>query len=92
MENISDADLRTHTKIKSFVGHSKNSILTQIWISLCVYLLLAYVKFSSKLEWSMQQMLRVLQLNLFMRRDLMGLFRGDPPLSAPETTWQLSLI
>ncbi|MFT5814789.1 MAG: hypothetical protein ACI9VT_002557, partial [Psychroserpens sp.] len=46
--------------------------------ALCVYLLLAFLKFQSKLTKSMQQMLRLLQLNLFEKRDLMALLRGDP--------------
>jgi len=84
--------IKQNLKIKSFVGHSKNAILTQIWIALCTYLLLAYIKFSAKLDWSMQQMLRVLQLNLFMRRDLMALLRGDPPPPHIERERQLWLI
>ena len=71
--------IKQNLKIKSFIGNSKNAILTQIWISLCTYLLLAYLKFSSKLNCSLQAMLRLLQLNLFIRRDLMALLRGDPP-------------
>jgi putative transposase len=57
-----------------------------------MYLLLAYIKFSAKLGWSMQAMLRLLQLNLFMRRDLLGLLRGDPPERDPLTDRQLCLI
>ena len=38
----------------------------------------ACIKFQSKLKKSMQQILRLLQLNLFERRDLMALLRGDP--------------
>ena len=45
--------------------------MTQIWIALCAYLLLAFIKFQSKLTKTMQQILRVLQLNLFEKRDLM---------------------
>jgi len=52
--------------------------MTQIWIALCVYLLLAFVKFQSKLKKSMQQLLRLLHLNLFEKRDLMALLRSDP--------------
>jgi len=51
--------------------------MTQIWIALCVYLLLAIIKFQSKITKSMQQILRLLQLNLFEKRDLMSLLRGD---------------
>jgi len=57
-----------------------------------MYLLLAYIKFSAKLDWSMQAMLRLLQLNLFMRRDLLGLLRGDPPERNPLAERQLCLI
>jgi len=85
--------IKQNLKIKSFVGNSKNAILTQIWISLCTYLLLAYLKFSSKLKCSLQQMLRLLQLNLFIRRDLMALLRGDPPDKAdPKNNRQLVLV
>jgi len=70
--------IKQNLKIKSFVGTSKNAVMTQIWIALCVYLLLAFLKFQSKLHKSMQQILRLLQLNLFEKRDLMALLRGDP--------------
>lgn len=71
--------IKQNLKIKSFVGTSKNAVMTQIWIALCIYLLLAFIKFQSKLKKSMQQILRLLQLNLFEKRDLMALLRGDPP-------------
>lgn len=71
--------IKQNLKIKSFVGTSKNAVMTQIWIALCIYLLLAFIKFQSKLTKSMQQILRLLQLNLFEKRDLMALLRGDPP-------------
>jgi len=71
--------IKQNLKIKSFVGTSKNAVMTQIWIALCIYLLLAFLKFQSKLTKSMQQLLRLLQLNLFEKRDMMALLRGDPP-------------
>ncbi len=71
--------IKQNLKIKSFVGTSKNAVMTQIWIALCMYLLLVFLKFQSKLKKSMQQILRLLQLNLFEKRDMMALLRGDPP-------------
>lgn len=71
--------IKQNLKIKSFVGTSKNAVMTQIWIALCIYLLLAFLRFQSKLTKSMQQILRLLQLNLFEKRDMMALLRGDPP-------------
>ena len=70
--------IKQNLKIKSFIGTSKNAVMTQSWIAMCVYLLLAFLKFQSKLNKSMQQILRLLQLNLFEKRDLMALLRGDP--------------
>ena len=66
--------------------------MTHIWIAMCVYLMLAYLKFQSKLDRSLQQILRILQLNLFEKRDLMALLRGDPPLNHQVNTNQLVLL
>jgi putative transposase len=71
--------IKQNLKIKTFMGTSKNAVLTQIWIALCVYLLLAFIKFQSALDKSMQQILQLLQLNLFEKRDLYALLRGDSP-------------
>lgn len=71
--------IKQNLKIKSFLGTSKNAVMTQIWIAMCIYLMLAWLKFSSQLHASLQQILRLLHLNIFERRDLMALLRGDPP-------------
>ncbi len=66
--------------------------MTQIWIALCVYLLLSFIKFQSKLNKNMQQILRLLQLNLFEKRDMMALLRGDPvPDRLPDIN-QMALL
>lgn len=84
--------IKQNLKIKSFVGTSKNAVLTQIWIAMCVYLILAFIKFQSKLKKSMQQILRLLQLNLFEKRDLMALLRGDPPVMPRINIQQIALL
>lgn len=84
--------IKQNLKIKKFIGTSKNAVMTQIWVALCVYLLLAFLKFQSKLKKSMQQILRLLQLNLFERRDLMALLRGDPPRDKYQNLNQMVLV
>ena len=82
--------IKQNLKIKAFLGTSKNAVMTQIWIALCVYLMLAYLKYLSRMGRSLQQMIRLLQLNLFARRDLLALLRGDPPDPEPpdpQTQW-----
>ena len=82
--------IKQNLKIKSFLGTSHNAVLTQIWIAMCVYLLLAFLKFRAKLGISMQQMLRLLQLNLFERRNLIELFK--PPDTQPLDCRQFLLF
>jgi len=84
--------IKQNLKIKSFVGTSKNAVMTQIWIALCIYLLLAFIKFQSKLGRSMQQILRLFQLNLFEKRDMMTLLRGDPPGALKININQMALL
>lgn len=84
--------VKQNLKIKSFVGTSKNAVMTQIWIALCIYLLLAFLKFQSRLQKSTQQILRLLQLNLFEKRDLMALLRGDPPRDRTPNVNQMVLL
>ena len=71
--------IKQNLKIKSFLGTSKNAVMTQIWIAMCVYLLLAFIKFSHQVAVSQQQILRLLALNLFAKRDLIRLIKTEPP-------------
>lgn len=71
--------IKQNLKLRGFYGTSKNAVLTQIWIALCVALMVAYLKFSSALGLSLQQILRLLHTNVFLRRDLLALLQGIPP-------------
>ncbi|MDY7093995.1 MAG: IS4 family transposase [Acidobacteriota bacterium] len=74
--------IKQNLKIKSFLGRPRNAILSQIWVALIAYLLLAYLKFLGRTGWSLSQLLRLLQLNLFERRSLAGLLK--PPDQPPD--------
>lgn len=53
--------IKQNLGVKSFLGTSRNAVMIQLWIALCAYLVLAFLKFRSKLGQSMQQVLRLLQ-------------------------------
>ena len=57
-------------KVKSFVGTSQNALLSQLWVALIAYLLLAYLKFKSKFSWSLYTLCAVLPTNIFSKRNL----------------------
>lgn len=71
--------LKQNLKIHAFVGNSKNAVLTQIWVALCTYLLMSYLRVVSQTAWSVQRIMRVLQASLFAKNDLMALVRPPPP-------------
>lgn len=71
--------IKQNLKIKTFLGTSKNAVMTQIWIALITVLVLAYMKFLAKLDQSLTQIQRLLQLNLFKRQNMWELF--DPPIA-----------
>ena len=62
--------IKQQLKVKSFVGTSKNALLSQLWIALIAYLLLSYLKFKSRFEWSLYTLCSVLPANIFARRNL----------------------
>lgn len=81
--------IKQNLRIKSFLGTSRNAVLTQIWIAMCVYLLLSYLKFSNRMTWSLSAIPRLLQMNLFERRSLRDLLLTEhawPPTKTRQLT------
>jgi putative transposase len=62
--------IKQQLKVKSFVGTSKNALLSQLWVALITYLLLSYLKFKSRFSWSLYTLCSILPANLFARRNL----------------------
>jgi putative transposase len=83
--------IKQNLKIKSFLGTSKNAVMTQIWIAIVTLLLLAYYKFRAKLTHGLSQILKLLQLNLFSRRNVWQLFDPGPTKHMLPNCEQLSL-
>lgn len=76
--------LKQNLKIKTFLGTSKNAVMTQIWIALITMLVLSYMKFLANLGHSITQIQRLLQLNLFKRQSLWALFEPPPIKLKPQ--------
>lgn len=78
--------IKQNLRIKAFIGNSDNAVMTQVFVALCVYLILAYLKFQARIGHSLQQMSRLIHLNLFARRDLIELFKPppDPVYHSPQ--------
>ena len=59
--------IKQNLKIKSFFGTSENAVRIQIWCALCVYLLVAYLKFLSRADFSLSKLLVRIRANLMER-------------------------
>lgn len=75
--------LKQQLKVKSFVGTSRNALLSQLWVALTAYLLLSYLKFKSRFAWSLYTLSAILPTNLFAQRPLWDWLNA--PFSEPKS-------
>jgi hypothetical protein len=86
--------IKQNLKIKSFLGTSKNAVLTQIWVAMCYYLLLTYIKYQSKYGFSLLHLSRIIKETLFERKSLIDIMtlRPERLLAARQPCLQESLF
>ena len=65
--------IKQNLKIKTFLGTSQNAVMTQIWIAMIYYLLLAYIKFQTKFKKSLLELTRMIKETIMFRRNLIDL-------------------
>lgn len=69
--------IKQHLRIKTFYGTSENAVKTQIWIAVCVYVLVAIVKKRLGLEHSLYTILQILSVSLFEKTPILQAFSQD---------------
>jgi hypothetical protein len=69
--------IKQHLRIKRFFGTSVNSVKTQIWIGVSVYVLIAIIKKRLGLKHSLYTILQILSLSLFEKKPILSLFEDD---------------
>jgi len=65
--------IKQNLKIRTFLGTSKNAVLSQIWVAMIYTLLLAYIKFQTKFPSSILNLSRKIQESLFFRLHLIDI-------------------
>lgn len=78
--------IKQHLRIKQFFGTSINSVKSQVWISMCVYLLIAILKKRLGLQHTVYTILQVLSVSLFEKKPILSLFDGLDDQSEPHHT------
>jgi IS4 transposase len=67
--------IKQHLRIKSFFGTSDNSVKTQVWIAITVYVLVAIVKKRLGLKQDLYTLLQILSLTLFEKTPILSLLQ-----------------
>lgn len=62
--------IKQYLRLKAFYGYSSNAVKTQVWIAVCVYVLVAVVRKELDLQCSMGELLQILSLSLFEKEPL----------------------
>ena len=69
--------IKQYLRIKAFYGTSINAVKTQVWIAVCVYVLVAIVKKELKIERSLGEILQILSIGLFEKTPILQAFSHD---------------
>jgi hypothetical protein len=85
--------IKQHLRIKRFYGTSENSVKTQIWIAVSVYVLVTIIKKRLGLEQSLYTILQVLSLTLFEKTPISCMFaRAEEQTEISDASNQLQLF
>jgi len=85
--------IKQHLRIKSFFGTSENAVKTQIWIAVCVYVLVAIIKKRLNIKAGLYSILQILSLTIFETMTLDQLLTGcDQNMKISNDDIQLNLF
>ena len=87
--------IKQNLKIKSFLGITPNAVMTQIWVAMCYYLLLSYIKFQTTYRHPLLSLARILNETLMERVSVIDLLSVNPEiglLKVRNLTHQMALF
>ena len=65
--------IKQNLKIKTFIGTSENAVKIQIWTAMITFMLIEYIRFKSRTNYSMLKTFRILKDNIMHNYDLFEL-------------------
>lgn len=66
--------IKQNLEIKKIWGHSENAVKTQLWVAICSYLIVAYLKHNVKSQYSIYEMTQILAISTFAKIPINELF------------------
>lgn len=84
--------IKQNLRIKHFFGTSDNAVKTQVWIAVCVYVLVAIVRKEMSWDLSLSQLLQIFSVNAFEQVPLAELVaKTQSQIDTPTLSNQLML-
>ena len=65
--------IKQNLKIKTFLGTSRNAVMSQVWVAMVYYLLVSYIKFQTRYSGSLLELTWVLRETILTRRPLIDI-------------------
>jgi hypothetical protein len=79
--------IKQHLRMRSFYGRSENAVRSQVWSSICAYLMVAIVKKQLNIQKSLNEILQIVSVNIFEQVPLQALLAtqsGDSGQDFPQ--------
>jgi IS4 transposase len=87
--------IKQNLRVKHFFGNSRNAVETQIWIAVCFYLLLAILKKSLDLPYSITEIHQILSVHVFSQEPIHQIFvkiKSQEPITSDDNQLLLNLL
>ena len=59
--------IKQNLQIKAIGGHSENTVKINIWVAVCTYLVVAYLKYQLRSPYSVYEMMQILGISAFAK-------------------------
>ena len=79
--------IKQNLKIKSFLGTTRNAVMTQIWVALIHYLLVAYIKQLTRTAFTMTEITRGIRETLMMAYSLLEVLNLEEKVLQKPPDW-----
>lgn len=66
--------IKQNLEIKKIWGHTENAVKTQLWVAICTYLIVAYLKHVVKSKYSVYEMTQILGISIFAKTSVNEIF------------------
>jgi hypothetical protein len=86
--------IKQNLRIKSFLGTSKNAVMTQVWAAMILYLLLSFIKYQTRFRASITELMRIFREVLLEKSSMIEYLRTtwSQLILQRQAPYQLSLL